>query len=1167
MKKFLTNWWTISIGTIILLGLLLCLGLPLFVDAMKALWVRLTMAGVLVLVWLAWFLLRRRAAKRAEAALAAELAGPDASDQEASAVQGRMAGALKQLREAGGNKRNYLYAQPWYVIIGPPGAGKTTALLNSGLRFPLADQTLVGSGGTRNLDFLFAEEAVLVDTAGRYTTQDSDSAVDNAGWKRLLELLRKHRPFEPVNGIFVAIPADDLQRGDVRVIDEHAAIIRRRLREIRESLQVELPVYLLITKADLLAGMAEYFGDLDVDGRRAVLGHTFDWNVPRINAEDVTTAFDGFVNDVSARKPKRLEEEKDIRRRGLILGFPGQLHALRPALYRLIEGAFLNEDRPSGRLRGFYLTSGTQDGSAIDRILQGVSQAYGETPAAGAASRDGKAYFLNRLLQDVAFRESGLPVSDAALVRKRRTQIISASVALAAVVVLAVALWTVSFIGNRTFQSETVANAANLRQEIDASRIDLVRIGASDASLEQVLPLLDGLRALPEGYQAQAAGGPSLWRRFGLFQSGLAQRNAEAYHIGLRRILLPRIMLRLEDKMRQELSDPLALYEPLKVYLMLGGGAPEGVIDPETIRRHVAKDWANDLFPGSELSQVRERLTMHLDALSKDANIAAAWKGGRAPLDAQLVSVSRQAVSSMSLSERAYAIMREKASDSSKDWQMAEVLQAGDAAAFSDPDKVLSIRVPYFFTRAGFEKSYLVARESARADLEGELWVLGSDAQTSGIQRELGAVRQGISGVYASEYIAQWKKVVNALEAADYFNDPQAFRALTKDPSPLRTVLLELRANTDFSGNSAIGEAGEMLADRAKRNRVLNAAGRIAGAGGSRGLSADAEIAMAFADLNAWTGTPEEPGGVTAFIDAVRQTFSQVRASGAPGTGATGSGDRLAQIRGELDTVATQAPELIQKFATDVVNGGGQAQVGVLQGETTLAYAQQVLPACEQAISGKFPFDGAASTDAGVAEVRAAFGPGGLVPQFIQTRLEPYLDRSGDYWRWLSGDPVAATFNPVTPGNMQKASFLALTIGEGLPLRIELSQLGREASRVELSTGGIPLRFDLDENPAEELTWQFGGGMVQSSELKIIASSGIEGLDPVEQVTWRRPESGPWSLFRLLERARIRNLSEESVEAVFNPGPARAVFTISFPADRNPFSGGGLWSVQCPQML
>ena len=1163
MKKFFTSWWTISIFTMLVLAALMCFGLPLFVEWMQPWWVRALFGGLFASLWLLWWFLRRRKIRKAEAALAAELAGPDASTEEAGAVQSRMAEALKELRKASGSKRGYLYALPWYVIIGPPGGGKTTALVNSGLRFPFSDQVLKGSGGTRNLDFLFAEEAVLVDTAGRYTTQDSDSAVDSAGWSRLLELLRKFRPFEPINGVFVAIPADDLQRGDVRVIDEHAAIIRRRLREIRETLETEIPVYLLITKGDLLAGMTEYFDDLDVDGRRAVLGHTFDWKGPRLASEDVTSAFDSFVNDVFAREPKRLEEEKDIRRRGLILGFPSQLHALRAPIHRLIEGAFLNEDRPSGRLRGFYLTSGTQDGSAIDRILQGVTKTYGG--AAGATGDgEGKAYFLNRLLQDVAFKEAGLPVSDPAVLRKRKTQLTAFAGGIAAFVLLTLVLWAVSFAGNRQFQRETSAEAMALAQDFDASRLDLVRVGDSDASLEEVLPLLDALRNMPEGYQAEQEGGPSIWRTFGLFQSSLARRNQEAYHIGLRRILLPRVMLRLEEKMRQEQADALALYEPLKVYLMLGGHAPEGAINPATIQRYVQKDWANDLYPGNELSEVRARLGGHLKALSEDPNISSAWEGQRAPLDAQLVRSSRQVVLTMSLAQRAYAIMREKAADPEKDWYMSAILTSGDAAAFANPEEVMAISVPYFFTKDGFDKSYLIARQTARADLESELWVLGDDANAASMQQELGNLTAGISGTYASEYIAHWTRVIDSLKAGNYFDDPAVFRAFTKDPSPLRKVLLEVRDNTLFAEGGAAAEAGSMIEERINRNRIARNVTRVAGAADGRGLSADAEIRMAFEEINNWTGTREEVGRIDAFIAAIRKVFEETQISRDPGGG---NPDGMARARGELDTEAATAPGPIQGFAEQVKNGGAATQVGVLQGQAEVAYSDQVLPSCQQAVDGKFPFDGGADADASIADVRMAFGSGGMVPTFIDTRLEPYLDRSGEFWRWNEGNPVAASFNPVMPGNLQKASAIAEVINEGLPMTMELSKLGNQASRVELTTGGIPLRFDLEENSSHSLRWQFGGGMIASSEIKIFTNKGIEGLEPMEETLWRRPEQGPWSLFRLFERARIRNLSKDKVEAEFNSGPGRAVFEISFPEQLNPFSGGGLWSVKCPQTL
>ena len=36
--------------------------------------------------------------------------------------------------------KRYLYELPWFMIIGLPGSGKTSVMLNSGLRFPLSDQ-------------------------------------------------------------------------------------------------------------------------------------------------------------------------------------------------------------------------------------------------------------------------------------------------------------------------------------------------------------------------------------------------------------------------------------------------------------------------------------------------------------------------------------------------------------------------------------------------------------------------------------------------------------------------------------------------------------------------------------------------------------------------------------------------------------------------------------------------------------------------------------------------------------------------------------------------------------------------------------------------------------------------------------------------------------------
>ena len=183
------------------------------------------------------------------------------------------------LRRTGKSGANALYDLPWYLIIGPPGAGKTTALVNSGLKFPLAAdnqaKAIQGVGGTRYCDWWFTDEAVLIDTAGRYTTQDSDAKVDRKSWLSFLEMLGRNRPKQPINGVIVAISIADVVNLPPDEVAAHADAIRKRLNELHEELKVDFPVYAMFTKMDLVVGFGQYFADLDETKRQAVWGATF----------------------------------------------------------------------------------------------------------------------------------------------------------------------------------------------------------------------------------------------------------------------------------------------------------------------------------------------------------------------------------------------------------------------------------------------------------------------------------------------------------------------------------------------------------------------------------------------------------------------------------------------------------------------------------------------------------------------------------------------------------------------------------------------------------------------------------------------------------------------------------------------------------------------------
>ncbi|XQF94196.1 hypothetical protein ACOBV9_18305 (plasmid) [Pseudoalteromonas espejiana] len=96
-------------------------------------------------------------------------------NEEITTLKTRMNEAIDLLKDVKLFKGKNIYQLPWYIMIGPPGAGKTTVIHNSGLDYPLKDKLGVdlvhGVGGTRNCDWWFTNKAVLIDTAGRYTTQ------------------------------------------------------------------------------------------------------------------------------------------------------------------------------------------------------------------------------------------------------------------------------------------------------------------------------------------------------------------------------------------------------------------------------------------------------------------------------------------------------------------------------------------------------------------------------------------------------------------------------------------------------------------------------------------------------------------------------------------------------------------------------------------------------------------------------------------------------------------------------------------------------------------------------------------------------------------------------------------------------------------------------------
>jgi len=334
---------------------------------------RLLSILVLVIIWATVMQLRQARDARATSELTrGDGAKPGSSDRAPAAD--RTPGDARALRECfaeaavflrrSGKGAGSVYDLPWYAIIGPPGTGKTTLIEKSGLRFPISQRAgvrkVTGVGGTRNCQWWFTDEAILLDTAGRFTTQDSNAQVDRDGWLEFLSLLKSYRRRRPLNGLFVAYSAADLATKSDEALERDALVIRERLDEIQSTLQIALPVYFLITQSDLVAGFTEFFDDLDPEARRQVWGFTFD--LSQSERGTAITQFEECLAELTerlaARLMTRLHDERDLQRRIAVVGFPSQFASLEPALAAFLRDVFSSSRFDQALLLREWHTSG-----------------------------------------------------------------------------------------------------------------------------------------------------------------------------------------------------------------------------------------------------------------------------------------------------------------------------------------------------------------------------------------------------------------------------------------------------------------------------------------------------------------------------------------------------------------------------------------------------------------------------------------------------------------------------------------------------------------------------------------------------------------------------------------------------------------------------------------
>ncbi|WP_020655562.1 type VI secretion system membrane subunit TssM [Massilia niastensis] len=1015
---------------------------------------------VLLACWGLWWGVRRhlhaRAARRLGEAIAQGEGGDgapiDAGRGEVAVLRRDLAEAISTIKTSKlGLMRGAaaLYELPWYMIIGNPAAGKSSAIVHSGLSFPIpGNKALQGVGGTRNCDWFFTTDGILLDTAGRYSVQDDD----RAEWFSFLDLLRRHRSRAPINGILIAVSVAELVAGPAQASHELAKNLRTRVQELTERLGVHAPVYVIFTKADLIAGFSDFFHDSERAERERIWGATLRYNrrsVPTDVLGFFGQHFDELVDGLKEMSLANMAANRSTGMRPGVFTFPLEFAAIKTPLRAFLSTLFEeNTYQFKPVFRGFYFTSALQEGSVQDlssrRVASRFDLALREQRHAEAPEQSG--YFLLDLFRKVIFadRELVKRYTNPAAARWKLAAFFGATILLGA----AMGGWSWSTMGNRQL-------VANVQSDLDK----VIKLQNGRIDLQSRLEALDILQdriAQLERYRDDQP-----WAlAFGLYQGGTLERKLrDEYFAGVRAVMVEPVAGALEAMLLEVNANAARLdpaeqvgtpagtpaakpgqpyqdvsptnvgdaYNALKTYLMLGD---KRHAEPGHLNDQLTRYWRGWLeanrgsMPREQMIRSAERLlTFHLSQIHDQA-----WP--QMSLKLSLLDSTREhlrrVVRGTPARERVYTDIKTRAATRFPAMTVARIVGEQDQGLVAGSHAVSGA-----FTREAWDQFVLGAiRDASNKELQTTDWVLRTAARDDlTLEGSPEQIQKALIDLYKADYAKEWMKFVQGVAIADLKGFDASVQAMNRlgDPqaSPIARLLRTIHDQTAWDNPGAarvsFGKTERGLLDWFKEVVLRRAPGEartLANAVDPAQLLAQQQqgtgpIGREFAGVARLVGAREKEASLmTGYLDALsrlRTRLNQLKNQGDPGPGAKqfmqqtleGSGSELADALRYVDEQMLTGMSDSQKAALRPLLVRPLVQTFAMivlpsEAEINKTWQAQVIEPFQRGLATKYPFAPDSRVEATPGEIGQLFGPEGAVATFVNTAMGPLVVRRGD---------------------------------------------------------------------------------------------------------------------------------------------------------------------------
>jgi type VI secretion system protein ImpL len=1140
----------------------------------------ITATVVPILIALMLILLPRLSAKQGAAKLERALSADAMRDQrsartpEIDRLRGefdKAVGALKtsRLAKGQGNARDALYRLPWYTIIGPPASGKTTVLRNSGLKFPHLTGTgdrLKGIGGTRNCDWWLTNHAVLLDTAGRWTLEDDD----RAEWFAFLDLLKRHRGRQPLNGVIVAMSVAGDEETSLAGVDIEGAKllagrVRERLDELTGRLGVALPVYLMFTKCDLISGFVETYGEMSSVDRRQIWGFT----APLLSGQSSSPGayfgeeFKILQGTLENYCLSRMGQEVRSDITAKIFEFPAQFAALEDKLCAFVDELF--EESAYGEspiLRGAYFTSGTQEGAPADFLLGDVSRALNIRAPAEESAGEKKSYFLHDMLMKVVFEDRTLAsASQEELRRQVKRQRVWTS-GLFGFAALVACLPTLSCHNNLQSLGKTREILTEAQEAVGTEGTPVVPF-----KVEQLVALDAEAVRYEDGL-------PGVDSSFGLYQGDDLQEPLVRYYDVALREWLVRPLLNKNNETLITITQQLAalkaegsvaqldeasqenLLNALKLHLLLTTPHEECV--PKPLAR---KDWIllrlQELWAGANEAAKEEQATRRKLLSRYLERLAVAPEELSIGRDRRHVDLAREALGAGDKVAQLLSTIEERFSKNDRD--LTRLVGASGTVEGRN-------KVPGAFTLDAWRQITRDVNSVQLWSTSDEKWVLGCRPDNAD---EMVAAQQ--SAAFQIEYLKRyeeaWKNFIAGLSARSPGNATEAETMLSEligRPGPLGTLFQALKDNTELPPAPPPEE--EALKDSA-----LDLVKKAAGEAGAK--------------LGALKPPNKNAQAAAEALDRLKSAFADFASFGASGAG--GLETSLEQYRRQLEPVVlalkayrtdeSKLPALTTAVSTAIesvellISRAPTAYAGILRdllitplggiasisqrdrgGQVQRLWCDLVYRPFQEELAGRFPLQPDSKTPVSLQAFARFFQPGsGLVWSFQSAQLGGSVVQEGDRFRFSSQttgegrslfrEELVQFLNRAA--EVKQAFFPGNAAQVRMPFRIRVRG-GAGYSVTAFSFSGKSERYDSGTERWVNMEWPGDSPSLGAS----LAVTPYQGAGP-------RPLTieGEWGLFMILDphfgHGEILERSDRQITAGWKPKGSQVWVKIDFASD------------------